>query len=104
MEAVQQTEPIRNNIINNQPNRSQVQSTNRQARNELSGFPSTAHWELLVPNPVPVRDPENVALFRAPTIPEADADVVPIKYNYNEVFDRPPFVGVKEVPRFNLRG
>ena len=93
LEVSQQNDSILNNNNNNQP---KIKSNGRQTRNELSGFPSTAFWELLTPNPVPVKEPDNITNFRAPTIPESDANVIPAKYNYNEVFDRPPFVGKKK--------
>jgi Transposase IS4 len=70
-------------------------------KDDMSAFAINAYWQPLVPESAPVAEPENIANFRAPTVPEEEAEFVPVKYNFNEQFDRPPFIGMKIVPRLN---
>ena len=85
---------INNNTINI------INKNRRKKSNDLAGLATSAYWQLLVPEEIPVKEPSNVADFRAPTIPEGDHAIVPIKYNFSDRFDRPVFVGKKEVPKF----
>jgi hypothetical protein len=66
--------------------------------NEVSGFAQGAYWKPLVPSSV-VEEPTNLAFktaVRAPTVPADEADVVPVKHDFAEVFDRPIFSGTYE--------
>jgi hypothetical protein len=86
------------------PNLSATQTVARKI-DDLKGFAPTARWKPLVPIPVPVEEPRNVApSMRAPTIPEEDADFVPQKHDYAEVFDRLPFVSTKKAPALYRNG
>jgi hypothetical protein len=89
----------RDPVLGNNHNREVIVPRNR----DLAGLPTTAFWQTLNAAPVPVPEPNNIALFCAPTIPEKDAEVVPIKYNFEEVFDRPPFVGLVSRPKLTAR-
>ena len=65
----------------------------------------TAKWVPFNPIPVPLAEPVNVSrAMRAPTIPEADAEFVPQKFNYAQRFDRQPFVGSIKVPMLHRNG
>ena len=65
---------------------------------ELTGFKEGTKWKVLVANEDCMPEPENPTFTRAraPTVPEAEAEVVPVKYNFNETFNRPTFSGTYE--------
>ena len=66
---------------------------------KLVDFADGAYWQQLIAEATPVAEPNNTVMhLRAPAIPEEDASTVPLKYNFAEVFDRPAFIGIKEVP------
>jgi len=60
----------------------------------LTGFPSTAKWKELLPSQEPVREPTMPGL-RAPTVPEGEEPIA--KLNFEETFDREPFIEQCEV-------
>jgi hypothetical protein len=63
---------------------------------EVKGFAPGAYWKTLTQNPIAVPEPENPEFknARAPTVPEDEAHIAaPIKYHYDERFDRPVFKG-----------
>jgi len=63
---------------------------------EVKGFAPGAYWKTLTQNPIPVPEPENPGFknARAPTVPEEEGHIAaPIKYHYDEKFDRPVFKG-----------
>jgi hypothetical protein len=67
-----------------------------KTKRELSAvFPQSAYWRPLVPNEEAVSEPDNTSFKkpRAPTVPEEDAATVPVKFNFDEAFDRPVFAG-----------
>ena len=67
------------------------------------GFRLTAHWEYVEANDDDVVNEEGLA--RGPTTPEGeDSTLGPVKKNYAEHFDRPPFVQQVTLPRKNVRG
>ena len=70
---------------------------------ELTGFRPEMKWKVLVANEDSMPEPENptFSCARAPTVPEEEAEVVPVKYNFNESFDQPTFSGTyKEDDRY----
>ena len=70
-------------------------STNNASRELSAAFPGTAYWKVLVANEECVTEPENITFRkpRAPTIREEDGASVPVKFNFNDTFDRPAFTG-----------
>jgi hypothetical protein len=65
---------------------------------ETAGFSEGAYWKPLVPSSI-VEEPLNLSFktaVRAPTVPADEADVVPVKHDFAEVFDRPIFSGTVE--------
>jgi hypothetical protein len=63
---------------------------------EVKGFAPGAYWKTLLKNPIAVPEPENPGFTnaRAPTVPEDEAAVAPpIKYHFDETFDRAVFKG-----------
>ena len=76
-----------------------------RARDDLKRFSPTARWKPLVPMAETVEEPQSQnGRFRAPTIPESEADFVPQKHDYAEVFDREVFEGRRSVPRTFANG
>jgi len=72
---------------------------------DLSGFTPGSYWESLSPEVTAVEEPENtINNPRAPTVPADESDVVPVKHNYAERFDRPVFGGRKFVPKKHTNG
>jgi hypothetical protein len=61
----------------------------------LNGFAPGSHWVPLIPIAAPIQEPENPTFIkaRAPTVPEEEADVVKLKHDFSEKFDRPLFTG-----------
>jgi hypothetical protein len=47
--------------------------------------------EGLEPAEESAEEPDNPTHFHAPTIPADEADVVPVKFNFNEPFKQPQF-------------
>lgn len=69
----------------------------------MKAFAPSEYWKILSPNTTPIEEPNNPTFNnpRAPTIGEADAEHVPIKYNFSAVFDCPVFKGmIKVLKRF----
>jgi hypothetical protein len=68
-----------------------------KTRNETAGFLPGSYWKTLVPSST-VAEPLNPSFTkpRAPTIPADEADVVPVKHDFAEVFERPRFSGSYE--------
>ena len=64
----------------------------------MRGFPNSAHWEILKHESTPVPEPKNPRGLRAPTVPEAEAGTVPVKYNFAETFQRFAFTGKATLP------
>ena len=55
----------------------------KRADNFMAGIPETANWELLVPDVVPVSEPELIdPILRPPTELKTNAPVNP-RYSYN---------------------
>lgn len=72
---------------------------------DLTGFAPGCYWETLTAMTATVEEPDNsVPNARAPTVPKKDADRVPIKHNFAEEFDRPPFLGSKTAPAHHNNG
>ena len=61
------------------------QPTEKEQEKHLRGFPNSAHWEILRHESTPVPEPKNPRGLRAPTVPEAEAGTVPLKYNFAEL-------------------
>jgi hypothetical protein len=61
----------------------------------LDKFSDGAYWQQLAPKESVVEEPNNesFSIARAPTVPERDAHLVPVKHNFNEQFNIPPFSG-----------
>jgi hypothetical protein len=61
----------------------------------LDKFSDGAYWQQLAPKESVVEEPNNelFSIARAPTVPERDAHLVPVKHNFDEQFDIPPFSG-----------
>jgi hypothetical protein len=61
----------------------------------LNGFAPGSYWLPLVPIEAPIDEPENPNFLkaRAPTVPEDEAEVVKLKHDFSEKFDRPIFTG-----------
>ena len=64
----------------------------------MRGFPKSAHWEILNCESTPVPEPINPRGLRAPTVPEAEAGTIPVKYNFAEAFQRFEFTGKATLP------
>ena len=82
-------------------------ATDRSActTNDLKGFAPTAHWKPLVPQAVPVSEPQNiVGTMHAPTVPSEDVAFLSQKHDFAEVFNRQPFIGKEKVQRFHQNG
>jgi hypothetical protein len=58
----------------------------------LNGFAAGSYWEPLIAITVPIDEPDNPTFMkaRAPTVPEEEADVVKLKYDFAEKFDHLP--------------
>ena len=66
-------------------------------------FAPTAKWRELKQNNQPVPEPiNNSSHLRGLTVPEGEKD--PMKYDFSEVIDRPPFVAESKVIELNARG
>ena len=76
------------------------------APSQMKAFPNTAYWRVLKPKTESVDEPQNSTFKnpRAPTIPEEDAEYVPLKHDFDIEFERPAFTGTKEKYRMNRRG
>jgi HeH/LEM domain len=84
---------------------SKKKSKGKQSATDMSGFAPGSHWVPLNPNPAAVPEPSNtIANARAPTVPIDEAATIPIKYNFDECFDRPLFQGRQYVPRYDEDG
>ena len=61
----------------------------------INGFTDTAYQGVLVQNSVGVDEPENPSFLqpRAPTTLEKDGVFVPLKYDYDSIFNCPVFKG-----------
>jgi hypothetical protein len=46
-----------------------------------------------------VSEPVNTITSYAPTIPAEDAAIVPVKHNFEEVFERADFTGIDGIPK-----
>jgi hypothetical protein len=53
---------------------------------ERHGYQPGTYWKGLEPAKEPVEEPDNPTHFHAPTIPADEADVVPVKFNFNATF------------------
>ena len=62
-------------------------------RETIVGFPHTARWKMLEHEETQVVEPDVPSWFRAPTIPEEEGHIIPVKYNFPHKFERPPFTG-----------
>ena len=72
---------------------------------DLNGFAPTACRKPLVPQAVPVSEPQNmVGTVHAPTVPSEDAALLPQKHDFAEVFDCQPFIGKEKVQHFHQNG
>lgn len=62
---------------------------------EIRGFCEGAHWKELNPEADAVTEPNNASFRapRAPTILEHDVQYVPVKHNFNHIFDCPVLCG-----------
>ena len=70
--------------------------TKKKKTGELhSCFAEGAYWKELNPMEATVEEPVNPTFTnaRAPTIEERDTEFVPVKYNFEETFDRDVFKG-----------
>jgi hypothetical protein len=75
-----------------------VENPTGKTGNETAGFATGSYWQPLEPSSI-VDEPLNPSFttaVRAPTIPVGEADVVPVKHDFAEVFDRPRFSGTYE--------
>ena len=82
-------------------------AADRSARttDDLKGFAPTACWKPLVPQAVPVSEPQNiVGTMHAPTVPSGDAAFLLQKHDFAEVFDCQPFIGKEKVQCFHWNG
>ena len=72
----------------------------------LKTFPGTAKWLQLLPNSVAVQEPANPTFRqpRAPTIKAEHAAFVPKKYEFDETFEVPLFMGTTERTVRDQRG
>jgi hypothetical protein len=61
-------------------------------------FKEGTRWKVLVANSEAVPEPENpnFACARAPTVPADEAANVPVKHNFDERFEQPPFTATYE--------
>jgi hypothetical protein len=85
--------------------KSKKKSKGKQSATDMSGFAPGSHWVPLNPNPAAVTEPANtIANARAPTVPIDEAATIPIKYNFDECFDRPLFQGRQYLPRYDSAG
>jgi Transposase IS4 len=97
-------ELLRESLAQNDQTENSNQQRNKQnkktaKKDELSGFATAAYWRQLVPLTDPVPDPLNGTHFHSPTVSEGDICAEPTrKHNYEETFDRMPFVGKIHVP------
>ena len=64
-------------------------------------FHPNAFWELLHPGEEPIEDPTDGTHFFFPTNPE---QAKPKLYDYPNIFDRPPFTKIVDVPVFDRFG
>ena len=64
-------------------------------------FHPNAFWERLHPGEEPVEDPTDGTHFFSPTDPE---QAKPKLYDYPDIFDRPPFTKIVDVPVFDRFG
>lgn len=91
---------------NDKVGKSSKSKESASARDEMKCFPPTAYWESLKPDAEPVEEPVNAGFSsaRAPTIAEAEAEFVPVKYNFSHTFDRPVFAGTMKRAVVDRRG
>ena len=68
----------------------------------MEGIHPEAQWEELKHMDKPADSLDDDEQFRAPTVPEGEADQR--KYNYQEAFERPDFSGTCDVAIFTPRG
>jgi hypothetical protein len=61
----------------------------KKGSNGLDRFSKDAYWQELKPKDAVVEEPinESFLISWAPTVPERDAHRVPVKHNFNDVFD-----------------
>jgi len=71
----------------------------------LKTFPSSAKWQELFPSATAVQEPVNPTFKqpRAPTVQAKDAQFVPKKYEFDEVFAIPSFKGKREQYKMDRR-
>ena len=74
----------------------------QQPRNQMEGLHPAYQREELKHMEDIVESTDDDEEFRAPTVPEGQAD--PRKYNYQEAFERPDFSGTCDVAIFTPRG
>jgi hypothetical protein len=85
-------------VYNQRNRKGSAFKASKPVKPELTGFPEGTKWKVLVANEDCMPEPENPTFTRAraPTVPEAEAEVVPVKYNFKETFNRPTFSGTYE--------
>mmetsp|Transcript_3515 Transcript_3515/g.5447 ORF Transcript_3515/g.5447 Transcript_3515/m.5447 type:complete len:534 (-) Transcript_3515:133-1734(-) len=64
-----------------------------QASLSASTGDASMQWMPLVPEDACVEEPQNSVDCRAPTVPEEEAGIIPVKHNFQETFPRPDFEG-----------
>ena len=96
-------ERLRSALQQRLPNLSSADQVAR-ATDDLTGFSATARWRALVPNEAAVEEPQNNTLLRAPTIPADNAEFVPQKHYFSEMFDRELFLGKEKIPKQHRNG
>jgi hypothetical protein len=82
--AVAQGEPI----CNQRNRKGSAFKASKPVKPKLTGFKEGTEWKVLVTNEDCMPEPENPTFTRA-RVPEAEAEVEPVNYNFNKAFDRP---------------
>jgi len=66
---------------------------NRKKHDDLVGFHPSTYWEVLNPGAVAKEPVNTFPNARAPT--QGEGEPTPVKHNFDEIFDRPVFLGKK---------
>lgn len=74
----------------------------RTKKDDLIGFHPSSYWELLEPGHLAEEPVNTHPNARAPT--QQEGEPTPVKYNFDEIFDRPVFLGKKVQFQYQRNG
>jgi len=75
---------------------------NKELQEQVTGFAPEAKWQDLTRNNNPVQEPTRNSNLVGPTILTGEKECT--KYNFDEIFDRPPFTAMSKVVELNVKG